>query len=85
MEYYWKIQVITAFSKCCYYNSQKERGKLMKKKIITILIMTILSLSLFACGGNSESTKSQEKEYVPEDEIKDIFSKAKFHQFIFVD
>ena len=46
----------------------------MKKKIITILIMTILSLSLFACGGNSESTKSQEKEYVTEDEIKDIFS-----------
>ncbi len=46
----------------------------MKHKLSAILIVTILSLPLFACSEEPESSEPQEKVYVKEDEIKDVFS-----------
>lgn len=46
----------------------------MKQKLMSILITTVLSLSLFACSGEAENTDPDEKVYVQEDEIKDVFS-----------
>ena len=50
----------------------------MKKKLMAILLVATMTLSLMACSGNSdssgESKKSEEKEYISETEIADLFT-----------
>lgn len=51
----------------------------MKKKIITILLMSCMALSLTACGekasnSTEESTEATKKEYIEENELQDLFT-----------
>ena len=66
---YLEINGITAYAFIYWFDgiksASRKRGKIMKKKLLTIMLATTMTLSFTACGSSSDAPKADSKTEAP--------------------